>query len=69
MIQLEEQHLRSLFPSYGDYARRVSALLPTLRPLPSDKLFRSSLYLYNREYQALLGFVAGALLLCFKAFH
>ena len=69
VIQLEEQHLRSLFPSYCDYARRVPALLPTLRPLPSDKLFRSSLYLYNREYQALLGFAAGAVLLCFKAFH
>lgn len=68
VIQLEEQHLRNLFPDFDDYASRVPALRPTLRPLPSSQPFRPSLYVYNREYQALLGFAAGAALLCVKAF-
>ena len=33
VIQLEEQHLRSLFPEYAAYAQRVNALLPW--PAPS----------------------------------
>ena len=68
VIQLEEQHLRNLFPDFGDYARRVPALRPTLHPLASAKPFRASLYVYNREYEALLGFAAGAALLCAKVF-
>ncbi len=67
-IQLEEQHLRNLFPGFADYAKRVPALWPTLHPVPSDKPFRASLYVYNREYQALLGFAAGVALLCAKVF-
>jgi protein-S-isoprenylcysteine O-methyltransferase Ste14 len=67
-IQLEEQHLRNLFPGFAGYARRVPALWPTLNPLPAVQPFRSSLYIYNREYQALLGFAAGVALLCLKAF-
>jgi protein-S-isoprenylcysteine O-methyltransferase Ste14 len=68
VIQLEEQHLRDLFPNFADYQKRVPALWPTPHPVASRQRFRASLYLYNREYQALLGFAAGALLLCFKAF-
>jgi len=67
-IQLEEQHLRSLFPAFGEYARRVPALWPTMHPLPKVRPFRLSLYVYNREYQALLGFLAGAALLGMKTF-
>ena len=66
-IQLEEQHLRDLFPGFGEYAKRAPALWPTLRPLQSRQAFRGSLYVYNREYQALLGFAAGVALLCVKA--
>jgi protein-S-isoprenylcysteine O-methyltransferase Ste14 len=66
-IQLEEQHLRNLFPKFADYAQCVPALWPTLHPLVSTQAFRGSLYTYNREYQALLGFVAGVALLCVKA--
>jgi protein-S-isoprenylcysteine O-methyltransferase Ste14 len=66
-IQLEEQHLRDLFPGFGDYAKRVPALWPTLQPLASVQAFRGTLYVYNREYQALLGFAAGMALLCAKA--
>ena len=54
VIQLEEQHLRSLFPEYAEYARRVPALLPRPRPTVSGPAFRPQLYLKNREYEALL---------------
>jgi len=67
-IQLEEQHLRDLFPGFADYAQRVPALWPTPHPLRSAKPFRARLYVYNREYQALLGFAAGVALLGAKVF-
>ncbi len=66
VIQLEEQHLRSLFPEFADYARRVPALLPTPRKV-SGPGFRARLYMKNREYEALLGFLAGVALLVWKA--
>jgi protein-S-isoprenylcysteine O-methyltransferase Ste14 len=66
VIQLEEQHLRSLFPEYADYARRVPALWPRPR-LSSGPPFRPQLYMKNREYEALLGFLAGVALLVWKA--
>jgi len=68
-IQLEEQHLRRLFPEYADYADRVPALWPRLRPLPQSAPhpFRVARYLYNREYQAAAGFAAGVLFLLWKA--
>src|ERR1700674_433496 len=59
-IELEEQHLRRLFPNFAAYAERVPALWPTLKPLKDGERFRFSLYVRNREYQALLGFLAGA---------
>jgi protein-S-isoprenylcysteine O-methyltransferase Ste14 len=66
VIQLEEQHLRSLFPEYADYARSVPALLPRPR-MTAGPSFRAQLYLKNREYEALLGFLAGLALLVWKA--
>jgi protein-S-isoprenylcysteine O-methyltransferase Ste14 len=65
-IELEQQHLADLFPSFASYAQRVPALWPTLKPVRSGQHFRWSLYLHNREYQALLGFLAGAALLVGK---
>jgi protein-S-isoprenylcysteine O-methyltransferase Ste14 len=62
-IELEEQHLRKLFPDFDDYARRVPALWPALRPSGRAGAFRWTLYVRNREYQALIGFVVGALYL------
>ncbi len=68
VIQLEEQHLRKLFPEYAEYARRVPALVPALRPREEDaRPFRLSLYMRNQEYQALAAFAAGALFLIWKA--
>ncbi len=67
VIQNEEQYLRSIFPDYAEYARRVPALLPRLTP-PSRKKnpFRMALYLKNQEYQAGLGLAAGMLFLLWK---
>jgi protein-S-isoprenylcysteine O-methyltransferase Ste14 len=93
VIELEEQHLRNLFPDYAEYAARVpllwprisSTTRPTTRSLPnlrSPNLGQSGtsgspssgkgrfcwrLYLRNQEYQAFAGFIAGVLLLIWKA--
>ncbi|MGH9661883.1 MAG: methyltransferase family protein [Bryobacteraceae bacterium] len=68
-IQLEEERLRELFPDYDEYARRVPALLPAWPRETSTVRFRIALYLKNQEYQALGGFVAGLLLLAWKAWR
>jgi protein-S-isoprenylcysteine O-methyltransferase Ste14 len=65
-IELEEQHLRRLFPDFADYARRVPALWPTLNPVQRPQRFRWELYIRNREYQALIGFVLGAAFLVIR---
>ena len=69
VIQLEEQHLRELFPEYEVYAHQVPALWPrlTAAPLGGATRFRWSLYRKNQEYQAALGFAAGMLFLLWKA--
>ena len=66
VIELEEQHLRNLFPEYAGYAARVPVLWPRLTAQPGPGSFRWQLYLRNREYQALLGFVAGMLFLLWR---
>ena len=68
VIQLEEQHLRRLFPAYADYAASVPAIWPRLRPaFRKPETFRAALYLRNQEYNAALGFAAGLALLIWKA--
>ncbi len=66
-IELEEQHLRKLFPDFASYAERVPALWPTLTPAPRPERFRWDLYIRNREYQALIGFLIGAAYLIARA--
>jgi protein-S-isoprenylcysteine O-methyltransferase Ste14 len=66
VIELEEQHLRHLFPSFQAYAQRVPALWPTLGSTKSDRRFQWVLYVRNREYQALLGWLAGVAVLLTK---
>ena len=68
VVELEEQHLRGLFPSYADYARRVPKLMPRFDGEYSRR-FEWRLYRRNREYEALAGFLAGVAILCFKAFY
>lgn len=66
VVELEEQHLRKLFPEYDGYARRVPKLFPKFSA-NSSRRFRWSIYLKNQEYQALLGFLLGAAVLVWKA--
>jgi hypothetical protein len=68
VIQLEEQHLRQLFPEYAAFANRVPALWPRLRAMRDSgaQPFRWALYRKNREYQAAMGFAAGAGFLLWK---
>ncbi|HTB13826.1 MAG TPA: isoprenylcysteine carboxylmethyltransferase family protein [Bryobacteraceae bacterium] len=68
VVELEEQHLRKLFPEYASYAQKVPKLLPRLGG-SSSKRFRWSIYKKNQEFQALLGFLAGAIVLVWKAFR
>jgi protein-S-isoprenylcysteine O-methyltransferase Ste14 len=69
VVELEEQHLRELFPEFEEYARRVPRLIPTLggRGERERKRFRWGLYGRNREYEALAGFLAGVAALMWKA--
>ena len=66
VIELEEQHLRNLFPSFDSYARRVPALWPRRGRIDRKAPYQWSLYVRNQEYQALLGYLAGFALLLAK---
>jgi protein-S-isoprenylcysteine O-methyltransferase Ste14 len=68
VIELEEQHLSKLFQNFAAYSKRVPSLRPTLHPVKSAARFQWPLYIQNREYQALLGLLAGEAFLIAKAF-
>ena len=59
VIKLEEQHLRAILPEFADYAGRVPALHPTFQFSGRQQAFQWELYVRNREYQGLMGWVAG----------
>jgi protein-S-isoprenylcysteine O-methyltransferase Ste14 len=65
-IELEEQHLRTLFPEYASYARRVPRLGIRMPGERATESFRLALYRQNQEYQAAAGFLAGLALLVWK---
>jgi len=67
VVELEEQHLRSLFPEYADYAQRVPRLWPRIGT-QGGKRFQWSVYMRNQEYQALAGFLVGVAVLIWKVF-
>ena len=67
VVELEEQHLREIFPAYADYAGRVRKLVPRRPAGRTLKRFRWDVYRRNREYQALFGFLAGVGVLVWKA--
>ena len=69
VIGLEEQHLRDLFPGFTEYAAQVPPLFPRLAFTSKARQFHFALYRKNREYEAGLGFLAGALLLTAKSFY
>lgn len=67
VMELEEQHLRNLFPDYARYADEVPLLLPRFPGSGSDGRFSMALYLKNQEYQAMAGFLLGIAYLWWRA--
>jgi len=68
-VELEEQHLRDIFPEYAGYATRVHRFLPVSKWPGSEARFSRNLYLRNEEYKAAGGFlVAVAWLICKRQF-
>ncbi|HEX4807374.1 MAG TPA: hypothetical protein VH325_00500, partial [Bryobacteraceae bacterium] len=57
VIELEEQHLREIFPDYASYAQRIHRLLPLKKWPGRDRRFSWALYRRNEEYKALIGFL------------
>lgn len=63
VIASEERFLRTTFPDFGDYCRRVPRLIPRITPAPaavgqtevSSGKFSVDLYLRHREYNSLIG--------------
>jgi protein-S-isoprenylcysteine O-methyltransferase Ste14 len=61
VIASEERYLRSNFPDFGAYCRRVPRLIPRLTPAPGGETevspgkFSFALYLRHREYNASIG--------------
>ncbi len=66
-IELEEQHLREIFPEYNSYAAHVSRFLPLARWTSVRVGFSGSLYLRNQEYKALVGFLVAVAWLIYRA--
>jgi protein-S-isoprenylcysteine O-methyltransferase Ste14 len=57
VIQLEEQHLREIFPAYATYAAQVNRFFPVSKYHAGQARFSWSLYFRNEEYKALIGFL------------
>lgn len=69
-VELEEQHLRSLFPAYEQYSQEVPRLIPTISAATRPRQrFEFAQYRKNREYEALGGYLAGIAILFWKAFR
>ncbi|MDE3195756.1 MAG: isoprenylcysteine carboxylmethyltransferase family protein [Acidobacteriota bacterium] len=67
-IELEEQHLNAILPGYAEFAARVPLLVPRWASNRGPDSFSFALYRKNREYQALLGWLAGVAWLAARAF-
>jgi protein-S-isoprenylcysteine O-methyltransferase Ste14 len=66
-VELEEQHLREIFPDYADYANRVGRFVPHSRYRNSSRRFSWRLYQRNEEYKASLGFLVACAWLVAKS--
>lgn len=67
VMELEEQHLRKLFPAYNNYADTVPLLVPRFPGIRSQTRFSTALYLRNQEYQAFIGFLLGVAYLWWRS--
>lgn len=56
-IELEEQHLREIFPQYAAYAQRIRRFLPVAQWKAPPARFSWKLYWRNEEYKAAAGFL------------
>lgn len=56
-VELEEQHLREIFPDYGEYAVQVWRFFPVSRYRGGSRKFSPLLYRKNEEYKAAMGFL------------
>jgi len=65
-IELEEQHLRTIFPAYAAYAERIHRFLPFAKWAGVQSRFSWPLYRRNEEYKALAGFWVAVAWLFFK---
>jgi protein-S-isoprenylcysteine O-methyltransferase Ste14 len=65
-IELEEQHLRTIFPGYADYAARIQRFLPVAKWPGATTAFSWALYKRNEEYKALGGFLIAVAWLAWK---
>jgi protein-S-isoprenylcysteine O-methyltransferase Ste14 len=65
-IELEEQHLRVIFPNYAPYAARVHRFLPITKWPGNPARFTWALYRRNEEYKASLGFLIAVAWLAFR---
>ena len=66
-VELEEQHLRTIFPEYAVYASRVNRFIPSRRFTQSSASFSWALYRRNEEYKAALGFLVALAWLAWKS--
>lgn len=68
VIRSEEAYLREKFADFDEYTKRVPRMFPRLRAAPSDAGggFSMELYLKHREWNALLGSIAIAVILIAK---
>lgn len=67
VVEEEESHLEKILPGYRAYREQVPRLRPRLPPYrASSERFSASLYLKNREYQALAAFALVMALLAAK---
>lgn len=68
VVRYEEKTLQEKFPdAFPDYAARVPAFHPALRPYPSPTTFFSwKQVLRNKEYNAVLGILLGYLFLILR---
>ncbi|HEY3458262.1 MAG TPA: isoprenylcysteine carboxylmethyltransferase family protein [Bryobacteraceae bacterium] len=65
-IELEEQHLRVIFPEYAAYAQRVHRFLPFAKWKGPPARFSWKRYWRNEEYKAAAGFLIAALWLVIR---
>ncbi len=56
VMQLEEQHLASLFPEFKAYARQTPQLLPRRPASPSSQGFEWALWRANKEWKGVAAF-------------